>query len=358
MSSFVWDYFVKSDDGTTARCNKCNSVIVCKGVTSTLIRHLKTRHSIEKPPDKDNNDEEQPAKRFKQQTLSFPTVNKMTPNEAFAELLCKDGFTANQVRKSRIIKKGLAAENIQLPKSNNTIMKHVHDFCTEKQKELRTVLQREKQIGKKWSLSFDEWTSKRGRRYLNISLHGNVRIDCLGMIRVIGSLTSVRTEQLIKSKLTEFGLDYNNDIVAIIGDGAAVNCKFMRNSGLEYQVCMDHGIHLAVSGSLYKNIPKLDTEAYDTPLEGNRDQNDEDDNYSEDSDDDFTSDIDETDEERGDTDSEQEELININLKDSINAVRKIVMLFKRSDLQNQYLQEAVIEKFGHEIKLKLDVKTR
>ena len=54
--TFVWEYFdrgiSKSSKEVTdeAKCKKCAAVIKCTGgSTSGLLRHLKSKHSIEKP---------------------------------------------------------------------------------------------------------------------------------------------------------------------------------------------------------------------------------------------------------------------------------------------------------------------
>ena len=54
--TFVWEYFDRgismSSKGVTdeAKCKKCAAVIKCTGgSTSGLLRHLKSKHSIEKP---------------------------------------------------------------------------------------------------------------------------------------------------------------------------------------------------------------------------------------------------------------------------------------------------------------------
>ena len=47
--SFAWMYFTKSVNEEVAVCNKCKTSIKCRGwSTSGLIRHLKSKHDIEK----------------------------------------------------------------------------------------------------------------------------------------------------------------------------------------------------------------------------------------------------------------------------------------------------------------------
>lgn len=338
MVSFVWEYFKQNPNQPTAKCCKCSVDIFSKGATTTMIRHLRDVHSIrkkEEPESETDQDEQPPRKKFKQSELSFST-KQYNSDLPFAELVSKDGIPASKILSSRIIKKGLEADGVKVPKSHSTVMKRVHDFYKAKENELKLRLKVEKSAGKKWSISFDEWTSLRGRRYLNINLHDCDTAYCLGMIRVFGSLTAERTDELLRNKLMEFDLDLDSDIICAIGDGAKVNEKFGRNSQTEFQTCLNHGLHLAVHDVLYKkqNLREADSESDSTDQE--------------------------TDNEVDDEINEREflKIAKSDMKLTIAAVRQIVKLFKYSDLRNQVLQEAVCDTFGHEIQLVLDVKTR
>lgn len=337
MVSFVWKYFLKNPDGETATCNKCNAKLVYKGATSAMIRHLKQIHSIVEKKSTDSGSDldscsQPPKKKFKQSELMLPK-NEVDVDLPFAELVSKDGIPASKILSSRIIRLGLKADGVKPPSSHTTVMNHVHQYCRKQSQVLKKKFVAEKKSGKKWSLSFDEWTSARQRRYLNVNVHDIERTHCLGMIRVKGSLTSERTEELIRTKLEQFGLDLDTDIVCTIGDGAKVNIKFGRITSPEFQTCMNHGLHLAVLDVLYKKVERVsdvDTSESESEVE--------DDEYNE--------------------DFKDLQIADSEINMSVKSIRKIVKFFKYSDLKNQILQEDVTESFQKELQLILDVKTR
>ena len=77
--------------------------------------------------------------------------------------------------------------------------------------------------GNRCSLTFDEWTSTRNRRYSNINVHEKVASFWnLGMVRVFGTIPAENCVKLLQQKLQQFELSLKDDIVAICTDGAAV----------------------------------------------------------------------------------------------------------------------------------------
>ena len=49
--SFIWQYYDKNIQEESAKCKRCKAIIMCRGwSTSGLLRHLKNKHAIEKPP--------------------------------------------------------------------------------------------------------------------------------------------------------------------------------------------------------------------------------------------------------------------------------------------------------------------
>lgn len=336
MVSFVWEYFSKNADGETAKCKKCNTDIFSKGSTTTMIRHLKQIHSIlEKKSTDSGSDRDEcsqpPKKKFKQSELMLPK-KEVDVDLPFAELIPKDGIPASKILSSRIIQLGLKADGVKPPSSHTTVMNHNHQFYHKQSQLLKNKFIAEKKSGKKWSLSFDEWTSARQRRYLNVNVHDIEHTHCLGMIRVKGSLTSERTEQLIRTKLEQFGLDLDTDIVSTIGDGAKVNIKFGRITSPEFQTCINHGLHLAVLDVLYKKVEQV------SDLDTSESESEEDDDNNG-----VFNDI---------------QMADCEINMSVKSIRKIVKFFKYSDLKNQILQEDVTELFQKELQLILDVKTR
>jgi len=91
--------------------------------------------------------------------------------------------------------------------------------------------------GKRFSLTFDEWTSVRNRRYMIVNVHEDgPRFWSLGLIRVHGAMPAETCVDLIKKKLQEFGLNLEEDIVAISTDGASVMCKVGKLISPEHQL--------------------------------------------------------------------------------------------------------------------------
>ena len=79
------------------------------------------------------------------------------------------------------------------------------------------------EFGQRFSLSFDEWTSQRNRRYLNIIVHGQHSYFWnLGLARINGTLQAEKCIQLLEEKLVKHELNLHTDIVAIITDGASI----------------------------------------------------------------------------------------------------------------------------------------
>lgn len=100
----------------------------------------------------------------------------------------------------------------------------------------------------KFSLTCDEWTSNRSRRYLNINLHAHIdernEFWNLGLMRIFGSMTSEDLVNELNQKLVGFQLILDDDIVALSSDGASVMVKVGVIITAEHQLCYLHGIHL------------------------------------------------------------------------------------------------------------------
>ena len=109
-----------------------------------------------------------------------------------------------------------------------------------------------KKQNRKFSLSFDEWTSLKNRRYLNLNVHIQNKFWKLGLVRVHGSLPAESCIKLIEERMDLFGLNVHEDVVCIATDGAAVMLKDGKLLCCEQQFCVAYGIHLAVLDVLYK----------------------------------------------------------------------------------------------------------
>lgn len=171
----------------------------------------------------------------------------------------------------------------------------------------------------------------------------------MGLVRISGSMPAQKCIQLLDEKLKEHGLNLNTDIVSIMTDGASVMTKVGKLLSVHQQLCMAHGIQLAVIDVLYKHSERryepeevIDME---NPSEGDSESESE---------------ICEDEEELVDRSENQQacEVNDATFGPLIRKVRKIVSLFKRSPTKNDVLQKYVRCDFGKEIALLKDCKTR
>lgn len=77
----------------------------------------------------------------------------------------------------------------------------------------------------------------------------------LGVLFAKGSIAAAQLEIMLTTVLEMFGLAWN-DVDAVSMDGCAVNVKFGKEKLAIMQLCLAHGIHLAVTKVLYKKVPK------------------------------------------------------------------------------------------------------
>ena len=126
-----------------------------------------------------------------------------------------DGFTFNQIANSSLNSRAFKDGN-SMPKNPQTIRDH---FVKEFKNTLMTVSEKvntAKKNGDRFSITFDESTSVRNRRYMNLNLHDGQSFQSLGMIRVEGSIKSEQAIELVQGRLAKFNLKLDTDIYVTI----------------------------------------------------------------------------------------------------------------------------------------------
>ena len=218
-------------------------------------------------------------------------------------------------------------------------------------KQIVTELSERIARGELFSLTFDEWTSLKNRRFMNVNVHSYDNVFWnLGLVRIKGSIPAEKCITYLQNTLKEFSIAIEN-IISITTDGAAVMKKVGRLLDVNHQLCLAHGIQLSVIKVLYKrsvsdNISVENQEVAITEFE-----------HGEDEEDDVMEDIGVFDviEDTSTTDSSiQHESIG----PIITKIRKIVVMFRRSPTKNDILQKHVKDEFKKELTLILDTKTR
>jgi hypothetical protein len=280
----------------------------------------------------------------------------------FYRLACLDGISIKKIATSKFIRSSFERMSMKLPKARKTIMKLILKRHAKLCQELKDKFADNVANSQRFSIIFDEYTSLRNRRYLNLTLRSEDGIHYdLGMIRMRGSYPAEKCLELISSRLKEFNLDLTKDIVCSTTDGASVMVKFGRISPGLHQQCYSHAIHLAVLGVIYKKNDKR--------------RNDDDNNIE--SDDESDSEIereslDQSDYENSESDDEldegtfefeiegEDEIVGLNdsFQEVISKTRSIVKYFKSSPLRNDTLQKYIIEDKKRRLTLILDVRTR
>ena len=120
-------------------------------------------------------------------------------------ITAKDGFLFNKFCNLKDLRNLMAAKgHTKLLKSSNTIqeivIKYGEKIRTKVISEIMIYLQ--KSLEEKFSLTFDEYTSIRNRRYLNVNVHTENTFWNLGLCRIVGSMPAEKCVQILQDKLT------------------------------------------------------------------------------------------------------------------------------------------------------------
>ena len=166
-----------------------------------------------------------------------------------------DGLPFSIFITSQDLRKSLMALGLTLPKLVTSIREQVMKYGLHLTEMNKQELFLKKSKGDKFSLTLDEWTSVRNRRYLNLNIHGVGYFWNLGLVRIQGSFSAEKCIEIIASKLKEFELDLQCDIMAITTDGCSMMRKVGRLLPTLHQLCYAHGLQLVIHDIFYQNKP-------------------------------------------------------------------------------------------------------
>lgn len=362
-ASKAWLYFTRDKKTESATCNKCHATIMCKGFsTSGLLRHLKNVHKevdIAASKKRSNEDTATEVKNCQPKITTF-LKNEESIEEIVSKLAAVDGFSINAIAKSEYIRKTLSDKGMTLPKNPSHIMNMVKSQYHFAKQQVIKEMAIQIECGSRFSVSMDEYSSIKNRRYMNLNVHSSTKFWNLGMIRIFGTLPAEKIVNMVENKLREFNLSTKEHIISCVTDGASVMKKFGRLSSMEHQQCYAHGLHLAVTDVLYKKAvihetSVSDCDEHECSSAKNHSEDDESDETDiEEKENKFISSVEFQSSENDDTNIE---LIG-ELAKTIQKVRKIVRIFRKSPLKNETLQKYVKIEYDKELKLILDVKTR
>ncbi|KAI6653079.1 hypothetical protein LOD99_3915 [Oopsacas minuta] len=183
------------------------------------------------------------------------------------------------------------------------------------------------------------------------------------MKRIYGKMPAEKVLELLERILIEFNIEWQKHIVSITCDGAPVMVKMGRLSGNDQQLCLAHGVHLAVVAVLCsKNrIPIYDEGTDEEPIGISQIQSTISDSYN-----DGLCGAEDTEGESIFSDEDDGEIdedmfippLKINIETVIVKFRNIVRIFRKSSLKNEVLQSYIKEDLGKTSNLVMDCKTR
>lgn len=373
----MWQHFLRAEGGSQAKCKICKVVLSNSMSTTPLDIHLQKKHSIFVKGQINNSDEvtvtasgskensNEVQKKKKRLTDYFKSED--SSEDMISMLAALDGLSFFRICTSKTIRKLFNKSGYKLPESPHTIKKIVITRSNQLKAELTEELNLLKSSGIKFTITLDEWTSSQNVRYMNVNIHSpklkRKSFRNLGLAKLIGKGTADNCLNILKRKIAEYNLSLDDDIICLASDGASVMCALGRKTNTFHQLCLAHGIQLAVIDVLYKKnkaIPEVsvipdpeseDSDKTDTDTdETNTDQGSDND--------------DELDRAGFDVTIEYASTSTVSLalarsfKDVINKVRKAVIFFRPSPTRAETLYKYALEEGKKDLRLILDCKTR
>lgn len=319
----------------------------------------------------------------------FTVKKKKELDDVVATLIAKDGLTFRAFETSNELRESLQARGYVLPKTAKSFKSMTIKYSKRIRQNQKNVIKELVAKGERFCVTFDEWTSLRNIRYINLILHGrNSEIWNLGMIRIRRKLSSERCLSYVNKRLKEFELSMSDHIVCIFTDGTSTMTKIAKIGPAYQQLCLAHGIQLAVIDVLYKKKKKAKDDSETGAVEDTDESEESEEESCSASDDETDGECDgeiEEDETQtasnesmhhseNDDDDELDDFLgfgvdddsvdvrNLDLNDFVKSViskvRKIVKAFRRSPKKNEILQGYVRNEHNTERALILDCKTR
>ena len=248
-------YFLRSRNGDRANCETCENTISCKGGSTGATRnHLCLKHKILLDTKKSKQQVSlENANKSSAGTSTIENYHKPTKESlerVVVELAAVDRISFNTISTSKQLRQAFLAREYKLPQTVQNVRSIITSFSQTLKSDIKKMIEIKKGAGNFCSVTLDEYTSTRSRRYMNLNLHYDSDPVNLGMVTIKGSMPVERVENLVNERLHEFSLKME-DIVAATTDGASVIKSFKRMICCVHQLCFAHGYHLAVTDFLY-----------------------------------------------------------------------------------------------------------
>ena len=232
------------------QCQRCNKMIKYSGSsTTTLKNHLKSHGlSLNKATESIILTDERASEKRQITVGNFFAQKKL---QNIVSDLATHGISIRAITRNKYNRQSIARDKFKLPANESDVMKLLHKDFNEKQTKKKDDTIKLKVANKvKFSMTFDEVTTLRGRRYSGVNIHDKTDKVTYktGLIRILGSCSALDIFEIMKH-LGVFGITMKKGLVASTQVGASVNKKYIRNIDIIDQFCLNHGLHLDVTST-------------------------------------------------------------------------------------------------------------
>lgn len=155
-------------------------------------------------------DEQIKAHRYEEVTET--ECDDMSMEASVASLAAQLRMSFKAIAESPVIRRLTRKDGNDILKSPNSIKSIVNDYAEKKRQQLIQILQAMKLLGILFTLCFDEWSSCKRGRFMNIYLSNGSRKFNLGLHKISGALPADKLEEMLGSILNDFGLDWWHDL--------------------------------------------------------------------------------------------------------------------------------------------------
>lgn len=124
----------------------------------------------------------------KRQTTILHYVKGLDLEETVSKLAALDGISVNTITKSEFIRESFTTKRMQLQRSPSSVMTLIHNYYNKVKQLYIQKLDVFKCDNEKLSISIDEWTSCKTRRYMNVNVYCNETPMNLGLKEYMGTI--------------------------------------------------------------------------------------------------------------------------------------------------------------------------
>ena len=245
--SYVWDHFGGDESSDYNKCNYCTykykyvPKLGCKNTkpTTAMRYHLTHSHQrydpvLEKEKEMEEKKKQQGIVKF---TCSEDDNKTRTVGDWYTILAVVNGLSFHSLTTGPFYPFAMKCMGKTAQRSSTTVRNLVMKTIDGMKDSMKQELAELYKGGERFSCTLDEWTNFRFRRFMNVHVVTNQKRFNLGLARCTGSMTAVRTLEVAKERLEQFGLKMEQ-MVGLTTDGAATMVCMGEKVDCIHQLCL------------------------------------------------------------------------------------------------------------------------